>query len=100
MGVFRRLGVAGWGKGLRPGDAAYDSIRDPMARGTRRKSAEWPDDPVVEEVRRWRAKLVGKAGGTVAGMMRYLDERAALRTAEGGSTETKAVRPRRKRRAA
>jgi hypothetical protein len=37
----------------------------------------WPDDPVVAEVRRWRALMMKKAGGTVEGLMSYLDERAA-----------------------
>ena len=37
------------------------------------------DDPVVEEVRRIRAKLWAEAGGTVEGYLRLMDERAELR---------------------
>jgi len=35
------------------------------------------DDPVVADVRRWRAKLQKEAGGTLEGLMRLIREREA-----------------------
>jgi hypothetical protein len=34
----------------------------------------WPNDPVVEEVRRIRSELWKEAGGTVSGLQKLLDQ--------------------------
>jgi hypothetical protein len=38
-----------------------------------------PDDPVVAEVRRWRAQMEKEGGGTVEGVLRLVARRAAER---------------------
>lgn len=37
-------------------------------------AVQWPDDPVVEEVRRARRELWKRAGGTIAGLIRLVGE--------------------------
>jgi hypothetical protein len=50
-----------------------------MARKTRQTRPQ--DPPGVAEVRRWRAKLMKRAGGTIQGLMAYLDQRADAKMA-------------------
>ncbi len=38
-----------------------------------RKTKSWPDDPVVEEVRRVREAILKEAGGTIEGLIAWLD---------------------------
>lgn len=45
----------------------------------RRKSEQ--DNPVVAEVRRWRAKVFKKAGGTLNGLISLLDQPTDARKA-------------------
>lgn len=52
----------------------------------------FPDPPEVAEVRRWRAKMVKRAGGTVQGLMDHLRK---LQT-EGDSAAAKPTPRRRK----
>ena len=42
-----------------------------------KKKDEWPDDPVVREVREARAKLWKEGGGTFEGFRRVVAKRAA-----------------------
>ncbi len=46
-------------------------------------------DPVVEEVRRWRRSLQRKAGGTLEGLIRLLEQREAE---ERAAKEPRAMR--------
>ncbi len=41
------------------------------------RKTQWPDDPVVREVRQARAKLWKEAGGTIEGLMELVHSRAA-----------------------
>ena len=41
------------------------------------RRAQWPDGPVVREVREARAKLWEEAGGTIEGLMDLVHSRAA-----------------------
>lgn len=52
----------------------------------------FPDPPEITEVRRWRAKMVKRAGGTVQGLMDHLRKQQA----EGNSAAAKPTRRRRK----
>ena len=40
------------------------------------KSSDWPDDPVIEEIRAIRRKLWKEAGGTVQGYIRLIQNLA------------------------
>jgi hypothetical protein len=55
---------------------------------TRRKPRV-PKDPVVEEVRRWRAAMVRDAGGTLRGLMKLLDKRERVSKAELNPSRTR-----------
>jgi len=75
----------------------------------RRRTTELVDDPTVAEVRRWRARMVKDAGGTLEGLVAMLRGRSASRAASGngkvsakpaGKTTSKGRSSARKRRAA
>jgi len=38
-----------------------------------KKAKSWPDDPVVEEVRQVRQAILKEAGGTIEGLIAWLD---------------------------
>lgn len=46
------------------------------------------DDPVVAEVRRWRAQLQEEAGGTLEGLMRLIHDRQVEHEAAGGRADS------------
>ena len=55
---------------------------------------EWPDNPVVAEVRAIRAKLWEEGGGTVAGFIDLIRHRAARnRTTEAHKTKPAKAQP-------
>jgi hypothetical protein len=69
-----------------------------MAR--RRKPKEIEEDPVVAEVRRWRAQVFKGAGGTLAGLIKLLDKpRVAKKTRRRSRSKAEAdeLRPRRRK---
>lgn len=55
-----------------------------------RSSPEWADDPVVREVRAVRRKLLQRAGGTVEGYFRLMDEITQTRTQASSSARRRA----------
>jgi hypothetical protein len=58
------------------------------------------DDPVVAEVRRIRARMLKKAGGTLEGLQRYVAAQSAKRAESAAASGAKPVRASRRRRAA
>lgn len=62
---------------------------------------DWPDDPVVAEVRAIRAKLWQEAGGTVAGFIKLVRNRVvASESANPGANGRRRVAHRRRARQA
>jgi hypothetical protein len=47
----------------------------------KRRQGGVPEDSVVAEVRKSRARMVAQAGGTVDGLMKFLDQQAVHRRA-------------------
>ena len=57
-----------------------------------KKQTSWPDDPVVNEVRKVRQEIWREAGGTIEGLLAWLDREVQPKPA--GKRRTR--RPRRK----
>ncbi len=55
-----------------------------------------PDDPVVAEVRRIRARMLKKAGGTLEGLRRYVAALEAKRLEAARTAKPKPTRSRRR----
>ena len=70
-----------------------------MSRDSRAKTKDWPDPAGVADVRRWRTKLMKRAGGTMAGLMALVNESAAKRTT-AKTSKARPVRASRGKRAA